>query len=61
MGQRGHAGQSGFLPLSQNYEGQKTFTWPTAAIDNKTNCYKKMGNMDFLDEEIIIVIGFSNV
>ena len=40
----------------------KTFTWPpTATIDNKTNWHKKMGNMAFLDSEIIIVIDLLHV
>ena len=58
MEQRGHAGQSGFLPLSQNYEGQKTFTWPTAAIDNKTNCYKKWVIWLFLIRKLSLLLVF---
>ena len=58
MGQRGHAGQRGFLPFLQNYDGLKTFTWPTAAIDNKTNCYKNWVIWLFLIRRLSLLLVF---
>ena len=55
-------GKEIFCHIRKTKNGKKkTFTWPAAANDNKTNCLKKMGNMAFLDSDIIIVISFSHV
>ena len=58
MGQWGHAGQSGFLPYSQNLKWQKTFTWPTAAIDNNTNWDKKWVIWLFLIRRLSLLLVF---
>ena len=58
MGQRGHAGQRGFSPLSQNYEWQRIFTWPTAALDNETNWHKKSAIWLFLIRRLSLLLVF---
>ena len=58
MRQRGHTRQRGFLPLSQNEEWQRTFTWPTPALDNKTNWHRKWAIWLFLIRRLSLLLVF---
>ena len=58
MGQCGHAGQNGRLPVLTILKIAKNFLWPIVAINNNANRHENCANAAFLEFEILIVIVF---